>query len=48
MPPLLSAADLPAVDAWIRTAVAKYNALVITQRAEHACTAELRAKGVIR
>ncbi|MBN8922335.1 MAG: hypothetical protein J0I96_04490 [Rhodanobacter sp.] len=48
MPPLLSAASLPAVDAWIRVAIAKYTALVTTQRAEHACSAELRAKGVIR
>lgn len=48
VPPLLSAASLPAVDAWIRVAIAKYTALVTTQRAEHACSAELRAKGVIR
>lgn len=48
VPPLLSAAGLPAVDAWIRVAVAKYQAVVTTQHAEHACMDTLRAKGVIR
>ena len=48
MPALLSAADLPAVDAWIRVAVSKYNAVVATQQAEHTCVDTLRAKGVIR
>jgi hypothetical protein len=48
VPALLSAADLPVVDAWIRVFISKYTAVVTTQQAEHACTDTLRAKGVIR
>lgn len=48
VPPLLSAADLPAVDAWIRMAISKYTALLITHQGEHACIDALRSKGVIR
>lgn len=48
MPQLRTAADLPAVDAWIRVTISKYLAVVLTQHAEHACSASLRAKGVIR
>jgi hypothetical protein len=48
VPPLLSFADLPVVDAWIRVAISKYNAVVATQQAEHTCVDTLRAKGVIR
>jgi len=48
VPPLLSAVGLPAVDAWIRQAVSKYTALLITHQGEHACVNTLRSKGVIR
>jgi len=48
VPALLSAVDLPVVDAWIRVAISKYTALLITHEGEHACVDALRSKGVIR
>ena len=47
-PPLHSADDIPANDAWKATLIGLYEGEVSIRKAEHDCWASLRAKGVIR
>jgi hypothetical protein len=48
VPPLHSADDIPANDAWKATVIGLYEGEVRIRKAEHACWATLRAKGVIQ
>lgn len=48
VPPLTTAADIPANDTWKAEAIGLYAGEVAIRREEHGCLDELRAKGVIR
>lgn len=48
VPLLVTAADIPANDAWKAEAIGAYTGEVVIRQSEHACWDELRARGVIR